>query len=363
MPFEKGTFITPKPQDPRYVESRNMGFRGSWQVANEYEIVKGVLRPKPSSSWREIYPANYRSIPLQLAKIDEGDELALLAFARKYGALGFARTLPFTVPWLMSRGRLRTSAELLASPVFLTDTPPKKRALLAREFVRLEQEQYRQAINDLTAACAMGDERTWEEWIASGGGDPLPWVWTHIRTLKICCALTEYIQDKDEELAASYLRKFQDRFHKPASELCPLFTVAFRHRITNELWSIPGGDGEKWTVLDFAKFLRRLFINENIDQIHPAIEPEGHIEKSFFQFRAMIEIAYWHLHNLSIEGVLKQCERTGCSGIFVQEHGRQRFCPDPKTPKGESRCAALDRAKRAMPKYRKKLKQKQKLKN
>src|SRR6266511_3784481 len=65
------------------------GFRQGWEVAEEYEIIAGVLRMK--GAIRRVYsPMMHPEIPWKLAKLRRGDEAGLLEFARTYGRLGYS---------------------------------------------------------------------------------------------------------------------------------------------------------------------------------------------------------------------------------------------------------------------------------
>lgn len=308
MPFEKGTTIVARPGDPAYEASRQKGFRVRWLVAGNYEIKNALLVPVHASEWRDYYPATQKTIPIQLAKIEEGDEKALLSFARRYGSLGFTGALPFVV------------GSILAKRLLPSD---------------------RKSIERLRTQCGLPDMEIWKAWIASGGeGDPLPWIWAHVRTLRFCVDLGLYIEDADDEGLVSFFRKYQWAGSRHARESHPALEVAIQHEVSVRAWALPSG----WTVLEFARYLRRELINKNLQDLHFGLEPEGDREKSYFQFRSLIEMAYWHLLNEAEHGTIKRCERPGCGGFFVQMHGRERFCPEPTTgPKKESRCAVLNR--------------------
>ncbi len=359
MPLKKRTYISPKPDDPRSIESLNTGFRKSWPVASAYEVVNGILIAKTSDS-RDSYPVDhrYKSIPIQLAKIQEGDEAGLLSFTRKYGMLGLSKLLP-TYPEVLIARRFNTERDL-EDVTLPPEIPNDRKALWIREVIRDERERFYRCCNEI----ALTDSKMQQAWLLSGGGDLLYWIWAHIRTLRLCCDLTLIIQDENEmdesdivylnESVASYLRKFQPPHLRGSKHLTLELTLAFLHQTKKILWSQP----ETWTALQFAKHLRRDLINRNIGEIRLAIEADGKAERSFFQYHALIEIAYWHLHNLVINGRMKRCKREHCGEFFIQSHRGTEYCPEPKTPKGESRCAVLDRTIRAKPKYLRRLKRK-----
>lgn len=209
--------------------------------------------------------------------------------------------------------------------------------------------------------CGLDDRKIWEAMAKHDGGDPLPWIWAHIRTLNICCTLTEYIQDEDHELALSFLKKFNpdsDNLEFLSCDLAPTCDVAFLHRSARMAWFM-GRELRDWTVLDFARYVRRDLINKNVEGIQLAIEPIGRSEGSFLKYRSLIEVAYWHLHNRVIDGKMRRCAREDCGAFFVQTDKRQKYCPEPTVgPTKQSLCGVKDRARQAMKKYRRRLKKK-----
>jgi hypothetical protein len=359
MPVEKGTAIVVRPGDPEYEASRLQGFRVRWVVAREYEIKDRILGPASHAPaygwWRDYYPAVHKNIPIELANIQEGNETALLAFTQKYGLLGFTNLLPFSLVSLYGN-KLFTEQELLSSQGFHNDLPEKDRLRIARDVVRGE----RQGLANLSRQCGLPDKKIWKTWVESGDhGDPLPWVWAHIRTLTFCRDLGDLIENESKEKLISFLRQYQWEDSRGSRELYPILEVAIQHKVEPYGRSKP----KDWTVFEFAKHLRRDLITRNIYGLHPTLEPEGNRERIYYEFRSLIEMAYWHLSNLVQDGNLKRCKREGCGGFFVQSHGGMNYCPEPKTPKGESNCAVLDRSKRNMKKYREKLRRKRETKS
>jgi hypothetical protein len=229
-------------------------------------------------------------------------------------------------------------------------------------------------LEKLKQQCGLPDRNIWKAWVESGGGDPLPWIWAHVRTIKFCSELAVLIGWKDEEELVSFLQKYQPKDSKvrrrttlsiwgsseyPTSSTTSWsieLEVALRHQIIFHSWIFPAG----CTALEFAIHLYCELLSGNIGGIQPAMQPEGDRVRIYFQSRSLIEMAYWHLGNLAQDGMLKRCKREGCGGFFVQTHGGTEFCPEPKTPKGESHCAVLHRGKTAKPKYREKLRRKRK---
>lgn len=365
MSFEKGTFIARNIADPNYKDSSRYGFRVRWPVASEYQIVDGLLLPKPSATWRDSYPIVHENIPGQLARIREGDEKALLSFAKQHGGFGFIHLLPLAVPFMYLWGRNITVSDVLAEPVGFTHLSEGQHDEVTKSFLKVQMERLRKdkrAIRDIGIECGITDKQIWSALIEHRGGDPLPWIWAHIRGISLCCALTEHIQNEDEEWALSYLKQFNqdsDVLQKIECELVPTCEVAFRHRIASHAWFKPV-ELKDWSVLDFARYIRRQLINKNIDGIRVAIEPIGQGESSFLEYRSLIEVAYWHLHNRVVDGRMRRCARKECGAFFVQTDKRQKYCPEPTTgPTQQSLCGVRDRGKLLMRKRRQKLKKQQ----
>lgn len=348
MPFEKGSFIVRNDDNPDYVKSSRERFRIRWLIAGDYEIKGGILLPKPMTGWRDSYPAVDEDLPVELAKIEEGDEQALLAFVRTHGMLGVVNLLP-TFPFSLQTKKLVTEKDMLAQPLPGMKLPDQQR--YARRFIREEKKEVSKYCNWL----GLTDEKMRRAWLSSGGGDPLPWIWAHIRTLKICLELSDFISLRCEEGVEEYLRQFQS-----PGRPCPTLNVALLHKIVSQSWEKPDDkreEAEQWTNLDFAKYIRRYLINENIDGVRQAIEPVGRSEDSFFQYRALIEMAYWHLHNRVMDGKLRRCKE--CRKFFVRRDKREKFCPEPKTH-GQSICGINFRARLWMRKKRQEERKKRK---
>ncbi len=354
MPFEKGTFVVRNDDNPDYIKSGHERFRIRWPIAGDYEIKDGILLPKRMTSWRDSYPATDESIPVQLAKVEEGDEQALLKFVRNNGMLGAVNLLP-TFPSSLLAKRLLTEKDMLTHPLPGVTLPDQKR--YARRFIREERKNVAKYCDGL----GLTDEKMQRAWLSNGGGDPLPWIWAHVRTLNFCLNLTDLIRLRWEEGVEEYLRQFQmiSNHISPAS-LCPTLNVALLHRIVSQSWEKQNDkreEAEQWTNIDFAKYIRRYLINENISGIRLALEPVGRSEDSFFEYQALIEMAYWHLHNIVIEGKLRRCKE--CRNFFVQRDKREKFCPEPKTH-GQSICGINFRARQWMRKHRQKQRMKHK---
>lgn len=168
--------------------------------------------------------------------------------------------------------------------------------------------------------------------VRSMAGDPLPWIRAHASGVYICLALTE-------ALSAS---------RKTAENL---------RRLLNGLNGTMYGDGADvfdvliaWTgesPQEMAREWRRRIINANVHRVHRYISvDEKGKDRSFFGFRAPVDVIYWHLANVIDGGTVKRCEADGCGGIFVKTDPRMRYCPK-RWRERESVCAMRQRQREA----------------
>ena len=100
---------TPKRLDSGLEESAGFllwASKGMWEVYADYEVLHGVLRPVGDLAHRYL-PPDHREIVDDIAKLHEGDDSGLLAFARTWGLLGY-RGDPREgdpVPWVWAHSR------------------------------------------------------------------------------------------------------------------------------------------------------------------------------------------------------------------------------------------------------------------
>jgi CGNR zinc finger len=274
------------------VPNLGAGFATFVGVYEDYYIAAGQLRPKSLTLVRRYAPARHPEILGELAKLPRGDVDALLRFARLYGTLGYQAFIPREV-WARGDG----------IPV----------------------------------------------------GDPLVWIWMHARTLLICLELSHLLQEGDVASLRTYLRSMrltdQDKeewgaIHASASSWVrdnkpPIALVAIQGRFTIREWM--GSVASDQDVKDLAREIRRSLINDNIAGIHRTLLDDGKKDSLFWEFKALIEMAYWHLANAVDGRRFQRCEADDCGALFVQTDPRQRYCPPLFGQKQESRCAVRRR--------------------
>jgi hypothetical protein len=279
------------------VPNLGQGFTKIRGVYEDYDVIEGRLGPRSYEIVRWYAPSLYPEIPGELAKLPRGDVDAVLKFARTYGELGHTAFIPHEV-W--ARGG--------ATPV----------------------------------------------------GDPLPWVWAHADTLTICLELSYLLQEDDMASLRTYLHSLrvtqQDIEERCGivgnmdnmmnrSKIWPTAVVAIRGEITVQQWgwlnqtTFRNDDDVK----DLARRIRRSLINGNIAGIHRMLFDDGAKDSLFWEFRALIEMAYWHVATAVDGRRFMRCEANDCKKLFVHTDQRQRFCPPMFGQKQESRCAVRHR--------------------
>lgn len=328
MPFEKGgrSLILARPGDKQYEMSRNRGFRFRSIKADRYEIRDGILQPERSEaplSWSDYWPLSKTGILDRLANIEIGDESALLRFAKQYGLLGFTAVLPHVVSGIF-QGKLITVDELLADPNFCHEKhfgrpiTSKERMKRAREHVR----QDLASLKDLASKTGLSEMSIWYAWVESGGADPLPWIWAHIRTIQTCVLLTDCIRFRDEERLNAFFLKHQCEWSRRSKDhfSLDLNDMAWRYQIVSFSLSFPS----ECTVFERAREVRRTLINENIQSIRIELQPEGRTERRYFNAGSLIELLYYQLLESIEKGALRSC--FSCGVYFTQAESRQKDC-------------------------------------
>jgi CGNR zinc finger len=163
------------------------------------------------------------------------------------------------------------------------------------------------------------------------GGDPVEWIWAHAETLAICSHLTHLLQEDQTEKVKPYLHSLPS---------WPIIVRAMKGTV-----SPLGIAYDEKDSVQLAHLVRRNLINANIDGIYPQPAEDGGKDRIVFRFRALIEVAYWHLANAIVTGHVKRCESPDCGALFVQTDPRERYCP-PRFRQRESSCAVRARVRR-----------------
>lgn len=255
--------------------SRGVGFPGLWRVAKEYVIVGGLLREERETE-RLYFPVSHRELPSEISKLKNGDEEAVIHFARDFGCFGYPKLI---------------------------------------------------------------------EGHANTQGEPLKWIWAHADTIRLCLRLLEGLQDKNGNIPnRELLEEVLGDLATPQSSPCA--KVAYGAKVRSCLWSL--GAASRGEVENLAAMIVKDLINKNLKGISPYLffDESNNTWRQFFSYRALIQVAYWHLANYATGGRIARCEAEQCGALFLQTDGRQRFCPPRLSAKGESLCAIRQRQRK-----------------
>jgi hypothetical protein len=269
------------------VPSLQRGVSCAWRVAERYVVQGDVVEPCGAPDDARVYaPAVHPELPGELARLTRGDTRSAVKFCETYGLLGY-------------------------------------RQLTARP--------------------------------GASEGDPLIWVWTHAFTVRVCLHLTKLLQDADIPALEAYLCSLTiEGLTRDDAAYWPAATVARLECIETMIWSkgstqlIVARDGtaherafdQAETLVDLARTIRRVLINQNMAQMARRLQARGPQEHSAFGFTALIELIYWLLADAIEGGYVSRCE--ACTALFTHRKPRQRFCP-PRGRQKESACAIRSR--------------------
>lgn len=177
---------------------------------------------------------------------------------------------------------------------------------------------------------------------APAPGDPLEWLWEHIRTVrfvKLALSLTVFWREHDaRELLAPYV------VQETPDGAWTLVVVRYAAGagVRRLSLTVPADFNRQHVQRDLARAAAEI-ISANISGISRRVWAGERGLKSAFTFRALVEVVYWHLLNAGERGALRVCVE--CLRPFIVTDARQRFCP-PDEEGRESRCAVRHRQRR-----------------
>jgi hypothetical protein len=271
-----------------FADNERAAFTGFRVVRERYEIAPGGIVIASGGIARLHAPIAHPELPQMVAKLETATDAAILKFYETYGAL------------------------------------------------------------DFLAESSNPDDHfyTWPDGKRTESGDPLPWVRSHARTVRVCLALSEGLTHRRvKELQALTTDPTPGYAVGPtigtrsAARLLETARIDYcaKHGITLD---------KPLSVTTRARLLRRCLINPNIAGIHRYVDvsPDG-TDRTAFTFRGQIEAVYWHLANIVDGGVVARCKRPGCGGLFTQRHRSQEYCA-PRYRQRESPCALWVRQRR-----------------
>jgi hypothetical protein len=272
---------------PDWAEKERAMFEGFHSVRPDYDIAPGGIVIGRGAHERWQAPIAHPELPQMVAKLETADDAGILAFYRAYGSLGF---------------------------ISLTADPD-------RAFY------------------------TWPNGDRTMGGDPLDWVRTHARTVRVCFAIIEALQQNNNK-ALEHIIKDPSIGYAYRDEIAAVSASELIDRAEHIHRAWAGAKAQRRSLTTQARVLRNSLINPNIARIHrQLIVTEETPDASRFTFRAQIEIVYWHLANVIEDGIVARCKRPGCHAFFIQRHRSQEYCA-PRYGQRESPCALWVRQQR-----------------
>jgi hypothetical protein len=264
-------------REDELAESRVRRFVNLWPVAERYEIRKGFLVVAGPERPPAYAPLGRPELPAEFAKLAKGDAEAVLAFAKTYGALGYADALRFP-------------AEALGAAV----------------------------------------ERLYDP---NAPGDPLPWIFAHARAVALVGDLAHAL-DEPNALAALLATITVREAH--GEELLSFQGPARGYERPAQVQMRPAE-----TPRASALHVIAHIINGNLGGVtrELLVEPQagGALGlTSIFAPLSLLDCIYWLLADAVADGKVRAC--LACQRFFVSTDGRMKFCPRPMGQDGASLC-------------------------
>jgi hypothetical protein len=280
-----------------------------WSVEKSYEIILDeqvgrVIQPRDTGRdhFDHFYlPMAHPRLPIELARVKEGDETAALRFVSRYGLLCYP---PYPTRYHLVFGSGDSE-------------------IITRQ--------------------------------SSISGDPLEFVWLHARQIRWVLRLAMAFQKDDTDKLMSIMEEIMS---PKAWASYPHFAPR-REQLNGKAWRLFGQAGSGvvyWQrgrtatspyeqVVGFnALRVIQLVTSFNLEGVHPgtdirlkdvSAESAGHRYglqdlRREFRWRHLLEVVYWHLWQQVIEGSNPLAICRQCGHFFIQQDGRQRFCPPPE---------------------------------
>jgi hypothetical protein len=166
-------------------------------------------------------------------------------------------------------------------------------------------------------------------------GEPLPWIWAHIRTIKFCLELYRHLYEQRE---AWVIEHTLDTYRTPLGpQDTHMYEIPIAVQGRTDVMRLTRKQQE--SMHDFAQKIRHEIIERNIEALTYELRRLDGKTPPVLEFAALIEVVYWHLEVMEKENKpVKPC--AWCGSLFIVQHGRQQYCLHPTEPGKESPCAA-----------------------
>lgn len=254
----------------------------TWPVHEDYRIERAAPRGQEMSflleggaEQRRYEPSGSVSLMTDFARLREGDERALVKFARNWGLLGWSELGP-------------------------PGTAPS------------------------------GEHREGGLSTALAEGDPLPWVWGHVKNVRLATRSYAYLRDGQQEELSDFLVA---RRQEGGGAL----QIARLGQLPPGITEFPSGD-----VSAVAEEVIAMVINWNMrDWLYEVRTGPLRLEPA--ASCPLMAIYWWLAQTVTTGQTMARCEE--CGSLYVSTDRRQRFCPPPEG-RTQSRCAARQRKRR-----------------
>jgi len=182
-------------------------------------------------------------------------------------------------------------------------------------------------------------------------GDPLPWIWAHAATVRLCVQITHHLQADTVEGLDQYLRSLRGQWLDDR-EYWPCTQVAKQGDITTAGWPQPRYhtmQKREHAIRHIARLIRRDVINWNIAGIHFVVQEIDGKDRSVFSCQSLIDMVYWHVANAINGQSVRRCANQRCGALFIQTRQGQQYCPARWRQNGrqkDSPCASGSRVQK-----------------
>ena len=157
------------------------------------------------------------------------------------------------------------------------------------------------------------------------GGEPVSWIWSHVRTVHTCLTLTAYLRDASMDVLKKYVRQItakDNRFGVGSRREKTRFILQLvpdDERLTpKERWRVDG----QWDSGDprpVAQWIRRVLINHNLQttgHVCPQVTDEG---VAYEVVPTLLAVIYRHLVSVVDNREARLCASTDCDKVFLQK--------------------------------------------
>ena len=167
-------------------------------------------------------------------------------------------------------------------------------------------------------------------------GDPLPWIWGQVQTVRLVLKLYHYLQERDDEGLAKFLQA-----HRTSVQFDRDIVVAKVPTFKDPTFAFAAGGREPKQL---AEETISNIITDGMEKLGFFVRPDP--LRVLPHCPSLMTAVYWHVADIVADGQrLRPCE--DCGALFVVTDNRQKYCPPPQwTGKRGSSCGFRARKRR-----------------